>query len=206
MIRASGAQRFRITRQRPAQARPVGGRRRAARRRHGRARARRPASHAPTALGKLIQSLQHKAEHAEPMPLQQPWQLDDCGWVANRWCELLPLPVQLKQRLMELDNPLVRLELVSDVLARTGIADLDAGRPAAQRGAYSGTCARSHVAHVACSRGAGPAPSIQRTTASTSGSVPRRLGDAQLGVRRRLAWSRRRPAVPRTASRRGAGR
>jgi uncharacterized protein len=30
--------------------------------------------------------------------------------------------MQLKQRLMELDNPLVRLELVSDVLARTGIA------------------------------------------------------------------------------------
>jgi hypothetical protein len=31
------------------------------------------------------------------------------------------LPVALKQRLMELDNPLVRLELVSDVLTRTGI-------------------------------------------------------------------------------------
>jgi uncharacterized protein len=28
----------------------------------------------------------------------------------------------LKQQLMELENPLVRLELVSDVLARTGIA------------------------------------------------------------------------------------
>ena len=29
---------------------------------------------------------------------------------------------ELKQQLMELDNPLVRLELVSDVLERTGIA------------------------------------------------------------------------------------
>ena len=75
-----------------------------------------------TALGKLIQSLQQKVDAPGQMPLQPPWQLDDCGWVANRWCELLPLPVQLKQRLMELDNPLVRLELVSDVLARTGIA------------------------------------------------------------------------------------
>jgi Lon protease-like protein len=55
------------------------------------------------------------------MPILPPWKLDDCGWVANRWCELLPLPVALKQRLMELDNPLVRLELVSDVLTRTGI-------------------------------------------------------------------------------------
>ena len=74
------------------------------------------------ALGRLIQSLQQRAGSAAQMPLQEPWQLEDCGWVANRWCELLPLPVALKQRLMELDNPLVRLELVSDVLARTGIA------------------------------------------------------------------------------------
>lgn len=73
------------------------------------------------ALQRLIQSLQLQASQAGPMPLMPPWKLDDCGWVANRWCELLPLPVALKQRLMELDNPLVRLELVSDVLTRTGI-------------------------------------------------------------------------------------
>jgi uncharacterized protein len=73
------------------------------------------------ALGNLIQTLQQKAASPGQMPLQGPWRLDDCGWVANRWCELLPIPVQLKQRLMELDNPLVRLELVSDVLTRSGI-------------------------------------------------------------------------------------
>ena len=77
---------------------------------------------ASLALGKLIESLQQKAVTPGQMPLQGPWQLDDCGWVANRWCELLPLPAPLKQRLMELDNPLVRLELVSDVLSRNGIA------------------------------------------------------------------------------------
>ena len=66
-------------------------------------------------------ALQQKTDAPGQMPLQGPWRLDDCGWVANRWCELLPLPVALKQRLMELDNPLVRLELVGDVLARTGI-------------------------------------------------------------------------------------
>ncbi|MDB5872699.1 MAG: peptidase [Ramlibacter sp.] len=76
-----------------------------------------------TALAKLIQSLEQKAGAPSQMPIQGPWRLDDCGWVANRWCELLPLPMPLKQRLMELDNPLVRLELVSDVLARTGIAN-----------------------------------------------------------------------------------
>jgi Lon protease-like protein len=75
------------------------------------------------ALGRLIQSLQQRAPAPDQIPLQAPWKLDDCGWVANRWCELLPLPLALKQRLMELDNPLVRLELVSDVLSRTGIAN-----------------------------------------------------------------------------------
>ena len=73
------------------------------------------------ALGRLIESLQQRAPAGEPLPLKAPYRLDDCGWVANRWCELLPLPVSLKQRLMELENPLVRLELVSDVLTRTGI-------------------------------------------------------------------------------------
>lgn len=82
-----------------------------------------PADLQPTAdaLARLIESLQQRAGDGD-LPMQAPWQLHDCGWVANRWCELLPLPTIMKQRLMELDNPLVRLELVSDVLARTGIA------------------------------------------------------------------------------------
>ena len=74
------------------------------------------------ALGKLIKSLQQRDITNEQMPLKAPFRLDDCGWVANRWCELLPMPLELKQRLMQLDNPLVRLELVSDILERTGIS------------------------------------------------------------------------------------
>lgn len=46
---------------------------------------------------------------------------DDCGWVANRWCELLPLSGELKQQLMVLDSPLLRLELVADILTRAGV-------------------------------------------------------------------------------------
>ena len=77
---------------------------------------------AANALAKLIANLEQRALPDEQMPLQPPYQFDDCGWVANRWCELLPMPLELKQRLMALDNPLVRLELVSDILERTGIA------------------------------------------------------------------------------------
>ena len=73
-------------------------------------------------LGKLIKGLQERGIPPEQHPLLPPYKLDDCGWVANRWCELLPIPLELKQRLMALENPIVRLELVSDMLERTGIA------------------------------------------------------------------------------------
>ncbi|HPW06181.1 MAG TPA: LON peptidase substrate-binding domain-containing protein [Burkholderiaceae bacterium] len=74
-----------------------------------------------TALGNLITKLRERDLPASEMPIQAPYLLDDCAWVANRWCELLTMPLELKQRLMELDNPLVRLELVSDMLERNGI-------------------------------------------------------------------------------------
>jgi uncharacterized protein len=73
------------------------------------------------ALGKLIKRLQHGDTPAEKMAVLTPYKLDDCGWVANRWCELLPMPLGLKQRLMEMDNPLLRLELVCDILESKGI-------------------------------------------------------------------------------------
>ncbi len=78
--------------------------------------------HVSQALNSLIQSLHQRAVPAPEMPVQAPYLLDDCAWVANRWCELLPIPAEHKQRLMELDNPLLRLELVSDVLEGAGIS------------------------------------------------------------------------------------
>ena len=50
-----------------------------------------------------------------------PHRLDDAGWVANRWCELLPIPMAAKQRLMALDEPLLRLRLVDDYLRGQGV-------------------------------------------------------------------------------------
>ena len=78
--------------------------------------------HIADALGRLIRTLKDKGVAADELPLQPPYLLDDCGWVANRWCELLPSPLDVKQRMMVLDNPLLRLELVGDILARNGIA------------------------------------------------------------------------------------
>ncbi|MDE2414057.1 MAG: LON peptidase substrate-binding domain-containing protein [Comamonadaceae bacterium] len=75
-----------------------------------------------TLLAKILHKVHERDLDTRPHPQATPGQLQDCGWVANRWCELLPVPLPLKQQLMALDNPLVRLELVDDLLERTGIA------------------------------------------------------------------------------------
>ncbi len=74
------------------------------------------------ALAKVLDVLRQREPESPASIHPTHAQLADSGWVANRWCELLPVPSEIKQQLMELENPLVRLELVSDILDRTGIA------------------------------------------------------------------------------------
>ena len=75
------------------------------------------------ALGSLIRSLQKKQISISKMPLSPPYRLDEAGWVANRWCELLRLPQEEKQRLLLQENPVLRLELIQDVLSENGLLD-----------------------------------------------------------------------------------
>ena len=55
------------------------------------------------------------------MPFLEPFRFDDAGWVANRWCEILPIPVAAKQKLMELEDPQVRLRVVDEFLRSKGV-------------------------------------------------------------------------------------
>lgn len=75
------------------------------------------------ALGALIRSLQKKQLSIAKMPLAPPYRLDEAGWVANRWCELLRLPPEEKQRLLLQENPVLRLELIQDVLSENGLLE-----------------------------------------------------------------------------------
>lgn len=73
------------------------------------------------ALGAVIRSLQQRQIPASQMPLLPPYKLDDSGWVANRWCELLRLDLGQKQLLLAQENPVLRLELIQDVLTENGL-------------------------------------------------------------------------------------
>ncbi|MBX9958818.1 MAG: LON peptidase substrate-binding domain-containing protein [Burkholderiaceae bacterium] len=72
-------------------------------------------------LQRLLQHMQAQAQPGDELPIQPPLQWDDCGWVAHRWCDILPVSPQLKQQFLAVDNPLIRLELVGDLLARLKI-------------------------------------------------------------------------------------
>lgn len=67
-------------------------------------------------LGRIIVSFQNHGVRAKDMPFSQPYRLDDCGWVANRWCEMLPLNAKQKQHLLGQTNPRLRLDLVNEIL------------------------------------------------------------------------------------------
>lgn len=81
-----------------------------------------------TALRQLIRAMTLQSNSQENtlanegpgLPIAKPYFFDDCGWVANRWCELIPMQTEQRLRLLALDNPLIRLELVQDLLEAGG--------------------------------------------------------------------------------------
>ena len=66
-------------------------------------------------LGKGIAQAQSD-QLLDQLPLQAPYRLDECGWVANRWAELLPLNAEEKLALLAEVDPQVRLEQVGRYL------------------------------------------------------------------------------------------
>lgn len=73
------------------------------------------------ALTNLLATLKTQAIPEQDFPIATPYRLDDCGWVANRWSEMLPMNAIQKQHLLALDNPVLRLELVQDLLSERGL-------------------------------------------------------------------------------------
>ncbi|WP_367394836.1 LON peptidase substrate-binding domain-containing protein [Cupriavidus sp. Agwp_2] len=62
------------------------------------------------ALRRIVTRLH--AEQPDRMPFDEPYLWDDPSWVANRLCELLPVPLKAKQMLMALPDAGMRIEIV----------------------------------------------------------------------------------------------
>ncbi|WP_353194276.1 LON peptidase substrate-binding domain-containing protein [Pusillimonas noertemannii] len=82
-----------------------------------------PAALRPSAdaLGRLIANMQKEEIPAAAMPLAPPFRLDECGWVADRWAELLPLTALQRQNLLKMRDPAQRLERVQDYIRLHGL-------------------------------------------------------------------------------------
>lgn len=73
-------------------------------------------------LGKVIQSFKEQgAAMGKELPFRKPYRFHECGWVANRWCELLQLSPGQKQFFLEQENPRLRLDLIHELLEEMGV-------------------------------------------------------------------------------------
>ncbi len=70
----------------------------------------------PGAYTTCAQFLQRVID-GQPALFERPVALDSAAWVSGRLAELLPLPLSLKQELLEMDDPLERLARLNAMLA-----------------------------------------------------------------------------------------
>ncbi|WP_151635519.1 LON peptidase substrate-binding domain-containing protein [Noviherbaspirillum aerium] len=72
------------------------------------------------ALKSIIEDVDQKGRQEDGekfiSPFAQPIRLDSVGWVANRWCEILPIPLKAKQKLLEIDDAQMRLSIIHQYL------------------------------------------------------------------------------------------
>jgi uncharacterized protein len=66
-------------------------------------------------LGKVIASAQQQGV-IDKLPIFQPYHLDQCGWIANRFAEAMQISAETKQKLLCETDPKLRLELVDSLM------------------------------------------------------------------------------------------
>jgi Lon protease-like protein len=67
-------------------------------------------------IDNIIRKGESEMGEAFQNPFPVPLRLDDAGWIANRWCEILPIPSKAKQKLLELGDAQSRLHIVHQFL------------------------------------------------------------------------------------------
>ena len=71
--------------------------------------------------GALVPLLQAMVADAGAEHFPAPHRFEDAAWVGYRFSELLPIPAIARQKLLELEDPISRLEIVHKFLAQRGL-------------------------------------------------------------------------------------
>ncbi len=75
----------------------------------------------PAAVGALVPLLQAMVADAGAERFPEPHRFEDAAWVGYRFSELLPIPAIARQKLLELEDPISRLEIVYKFLAQRNL-------------------------------------------------------------------------------------
>ncbi len=75
----------------------------------------------PEAQRALLALLRNIAADAGPQRLPEPHNFGDAAWVGYRYSELLPIQALARQKLLELNDPLSRLEIIFQYLTQRGL-------------------------------------------------------------------------------------
>jgi Lon protease-like protein len=70
---------------------------------------------------RLAQLLEALAARVGPQNFPEPRAFGDASWVGYRLAELLPLPLQIKQSMLEINDPLIRLQVLHTFLSQQGV-------------------------------------------------------------------------------------
>ncbi|MCX9157388.1 LON peptidase substrate-binding domain-containing protein [Niveibacterium sp. 24ML] len=73
------------------------------------------------ALADTLPLLEAVVADAGIKAIPQPHRFDDANWVGYRYTEILPIPMKAKQKLLELDDPLMRLTIIRQFLIQRGL-------------------------------------------------------------------------------------
>jgi Lon protease-like protein len=71
-------------------------------------------------LGQVIARAQQQGQ-SQGLPIFQPYLLDQCGWVANRYAEAMNIDADKKLDLLRELEPLKRLQMVDALLSNTNL-------------------------------------------------------------------------------------
>lgn len=75
----------------------------------------------PQAREKLLPLLQRVANDLGPERIALPHRFNEAEWVGYRLCEILPIQNLARQKLLELEDPLARLEIIEKYLAQRNL-------------------------------------------------------------------------------------
>jgi Lon protease-like protein len=75
----------------------------------------------PASFQSLATLLQKMIEHAGPEHFAGEIALDDASWVGHRLAELLPLPLAIKQSMLEINDSQIRLKVIAQFLTQQAL-------------------------------------------------------------------------------------